>query len=156
MIGDAVDVLDVTSSASLKHFYAAVDKVVRIAVNQRVASFDIAFAAGLFAKTDYLVKQLDINKDVAKDFNEVRDRIKHLDTVDDLGQLWSYDLKAMVCFISAIYDCAPIPDSIARLLPVASRHRERTKLMAKKMRVAVESVDGQTIHAVVESTSTLR
>lgn len=152
MIGDAVDVLDVTSSASLKHFYAAVDKVVRIAVNQRVASFDIAFAAGLFAKTDYLVKQLDINKDVAKDFNEVRDRIRHLDTVDDLGQLWSYDLKAMVCFISAIYDCAPIPDSIARLLPVASRHRERTKLMAKKMRVAVESVDGQTIHAVVEST----
>ena len=42
MIVDAVDGLDVSSTASLLSFYHSLDKVLRIAVTQRVGDFDIA------------------------------------------------------------------------------------------------------------------
>ncbi len=78
MIGDAVGGLDVSSAASLVSFYTTLDKVMRLAVNQRVEDFDIAFAAGLFSKTDYLAKQLRIDKTVAHLFNQSRDRIRRI------------------------------------------------------------------------------
>ena len=70
MIADAVDVLDVSSTASLLSFYHSLDKVLRIAVTQRVGDFDIAFAAGLFAKTDFLAKQLELDKNLRRRVNE--------------------------------------------------------------------------------------
>lgn len=159
MIGDAVGGLDVSSAASLRSFYATLDKVVRLAVTQRVGDFDIAFAVGLFAKTDYLVKQLGIDRSVARDFNETRDRMRRIDAnaqdfaqlAGELVKLWAYDLKAVVGFISAIYADSPIPDSLSRLFPLSPRQRGQRKLMATKMRVAVESVEGNVIRATVEA-----
>ena len=70
MIVDAVDGLDVSSTASLLSFYHSLDKVLRIAVTQRVGDFDIAFAAGLFAKTDFLSKQMELDKNIRRRINE--------------------------------------------------------------------------------------
>lgn len=159
MIGDAVDGIDVSSAASLRFFYASLDKVMRLAVTQRVEDYDIAFAAGLFAKTDYLVKQLRIDRTVARHFNESRDRIRRIDTSgkdsvtegEDLTKLWAYDLKAVAGFISAIYDDAPVPKNLSRHFPLSPIQREHRKLMATKMRVAVDRVEGNVIMATVES-----
>ena len=156
MIGDAVGGLDVSSTASLKSFYAALDKVMRLAVMQRVGDFDIAFAAGLFAKTDFLVKQLGIDRTVACNFNETRDRIRRIDNKDQgIGSLdkhWAYDMKAVTAFISAIYGNATVPDSLSRLFPLSPRKKAQNRLLATKMRVAVESVEGNVIKAMVEAT----
>lgn len=159
MIGDAVDGIDVSSAASPLSFYASLDKVMRLAVTQRVEDYDIAFAAGLFAKTDYLVKQLRIDKTVARHFNESRDRIRRINANgkegategEDLAKLWAYDLKAVAGFISAIYDDAPVPQSISRHFPLSPMQREQRKLMATKMRVAVDRVEGNLIRATVEA-----
>ena len=78
MIVDAVDGLDVSSTASLLSFYHSLDKVLRIAVTQRVGDFDIAFAAGLFAKTDFLSKQMELDKNIRRRINETRSRMRHL------------------------------------------------------------------------------
>lgn len=153
MINDAVDGLDVSSTASLQCFYACLDKVMHLAVSQRVGDFDIAFAAGLFAKTDYLSKQLGIDKTITRNFNETRDRIRHLDTkTDTLASMWAYDLKAVALFVSAIYGDAEVPESLSCRFPLAERPRGKQKLMAKKMRVVVEGVDGN-VMSVVEQAS---
>ena len=158
MIGDAVGGLDVSSAASLVSFYTTLDKVMRLAVNQRVEDFDIAFAAGLFSKTDYLAKQLRIDKTVAHLFNQSRDRIRRIGnkSVADLDREelllhWPHDLKAVACFISVIYGDSPIPASLSSRFPLSPLQRAKGKLMATKMRVAVERVEGDIIFAAAEA-----
>ena len=158
MIGDAVGGLDVSSAASLVSFYTTLDKVMRLAVNQRVEDFDIAFAAGLFSKTDYLAKQLRIDKTVAHLFNQSRDRIRRIGNkpVADLDREelllhWPHDLKAVACFISVIYGDSPIPASLSSRFPLSPLQRAKGKLMATKMRVAVERVEGDIIFAAAEA-----
>ena len=141
MIGDAVERLDTSSTASLRSFYASIDKVARLAVTQRVADYDIAFAAGTFAKADYLTKQLSIDRFVYRDFNEARNIIRHIDRyTDELQHLWAHDAKAVAMFVSAIYNGAEIPENLMRRFPVSPRRREQQKLLATKMRVAVVGV----------------
>ena len=152
MMGDAADELDVSSAASLQCFYARIDKVMQLAVSQRVASFNIAFAAGLFAKTDYLAKQLDIDATITRNFNVTRDRIRHLHLhAADLPRLWAFDLKAVALFVSAIHGGAAVPARLSSRFPLAEMPRSRQKLMAKKMRVVVERVGTDAIYVVVQA-----
>ena len=153
MIGDAVERLDTSSTASLRSFYASIDKVARLAVTQRVADYDIAFAAGTFAKADYLTKQLSIDRFVYRDFNEARNIIRHIDRyTDELQHLWAHDAKAVAMFVSAIYNGAEIPENLMRSFPVSPRRREQQKLLATKMRVAVVGVKDDVIVATLETT----
>lgn len=153
MIGDAVERLDTSSTASLRSFYASIDKVARLAVTQRVADYDIAFAAGTFAKADYLTKQLSIDRFVYRDFNEARNIIRHIDRyTDELQHLWAHDAKAVAMFVSAIYNGAEIPENLMRRFPVSPRRREQQKLLATKMRVAVVGVKDDVIVATLETT----
>ncbi|MGN0281181.1 MAG: AAA domain-containing protein [Prevotella sp.] len=152
MLGDAADDIDVSSAVSLRYFYDVLEKVMRLSVCQRVSKFHVVFAAGLFAKTDYLVKQLNIDGSIARDFNETRNRIRHIESAENLDRLWAYDLKATVRFISAIYDDATIPKRLTSLFPLAPLQRERRKILATKMRVAVVGVKDDIINATLEST----
>lgn len=153
MIADAVDVLDVSSTASLLSFYHSLDKVLRIAVTQRVGDFDIAFAAGLFAKTDFLAKQLELDKNLRRRVNEARSRMRHLlEETENLKMAWPHDMRAVAEFISAMYDHAVIPAKLTMLFPSTALPQTRQRLLATKIRVVATRVEGNRIMATLEST----
>ena len=153
MIVDAVDGLDVSSTASLLSFYHSLDKVLRIAVTQRVGDFDIAFAAGLFAKTDFLSKQMELDKNIRRRINETRSRMRHLlEEGENLKTAWPHDMRVVAEFISAVYDNADIPAKLTGLFPATQLPQNKQRLLATKIRVVATRVEGNRIIATLEST----
>lgn len=121
------------------------------AVDERLRDCRLSFA-GMFAKTDYLIKECGVDDALARQVNETRKRLFAKDLFQtperrkELEEALPYDLKNVCLFISAINGGAPVPEELARLFPADDRPVGWGAFDEKVLRVTVNSWDATTIH----------
>ena len=99
----------------------------------------------LFAQVDYLCKQLGLTPAQTHDLQDAR---RHTNAGVPVGSPdWSYDVKAVVRLISAVF-AVDIPSSLVPLLPAGEKQRERGHRINKDyVRCIVSRVDADVIQA---------
>lgn len=99
----------------------------------------------LFAQVDYLCKQLGLTPAQTHDLQDAR---HHTNAGVPVGSPdWSYDVKAVVRLISAVF-AVDIPSSLVPLLPAGEKQRERGHRINKDyVRCIVSRVDADVIQA---------
>lgn len=140
----------------IRHVYSLLNIAMHRAVDQRVAGSRIHFG-GLFAKTDYLVKEYHVDSSLAHALSNVRVRLKTLTTTDDatLQEYWKTDLEALARFICIIYD-EPLPQDLLTATGAGTGNIKGLNATAKKstkapyLRMVVERWDEHNIYGQTE------
>lgn len=126
-------------SGDVRRAYTALGNVFRRAADQKLRHNSIKFA-GLFAKTDYLIKENGITPPLSYYINDTRVRLRrqHERSESDLKQTFPYDLKNVCRFISAVYGGAPVPAELSAMLPASDLSRDSGELLGDCIRVVAD------------------
>jgi Superfamily I DNA and RNA helicases and helicase subunits len=103
---------------------------------------------GPFAKTDYLLKEFEIDPATCKAVNDARVRFRTIDTLQDsvLKENYLYDFKALCLFISTVCSIQ-IPNDIINLFPASwPKPKNIASLIGKYMRIVVHDWDEDYIY----------
>lgn len=124
----------IPATLSIRNKYAILDRVLNNAVNQKIKGISLKFT-GLFSKIQYLIREYKIYENVKYQnlthaINDARVRLRKIDEKDDkeLEKTYLGDLKAICVFISCIYDCRQIPDSLSKQFPLLNRQNYKRRL----------------------------
>ena len=129
--------------------YRLLNKVFLKSLNEHTDFAGVRFG-GLFAKTDYLLKEHHAPRYLQRDVNDARVRLRGLRELsnDDLKQNFAYDWKAVCQFVSLLYG-VPVPSFLEARFP-ARRTRTRGELKAACIRLVVDRWDDSFIYADVD------
>lgn len=110
---------------------------------------------GPFAKTDYLLKEYQADKELRRIINNARIRFRNLSSLASLSskeknRYFLFDFEAMVRFVALLGEC-DIPDTLSQLFPKAHEKTGNGKIIAEYLRFIVENFDNQYIYASCES-----
>ena len=136
----------------VEQVYHAFERALRLAIDGKLQHNKIHFA-GMFAKIDYLIKELRITPVLTIDINAARNRIRNtaITSAEELHKAYRYDLRAIGEFIHELYPDTPIPAFLLRHFPedrlttVPSR-----RLMGNKLRLVVNAFDDKFIYGTAE------
>ncbi len=139
----------------VRHRYRLLKEVFCHAIEQCLADCHITFS-GLFAKTDYILKEYKIPADIARTIHDTRKVLfpsrKHgLRLTDgDLISSFPHDLKATCLLIKHTSGAQEIPRSLTEAFPATDRNTSWGKYGMDVMRVIVSSWDDSFIMATQE------
>lgn len=130
--------------------YAMLRDIFKRIVNQALSQTSINFI-GLFAKVDYLMKQLDVPTDTAQLIHNTRRMLNaiHATPENELTTSLPYDLNATTLLVELLSE-SMAPTSLTAYFPTTNRKRRWSKLDAKVLRCVVEQWDDQYIYATEE------
>ena len=136
----------------VEQVYHTFERALRLAIDGKLQHNKIHFA-GMFAKIDYLIKELRITPVLTIDINAARNRIRNtaITSAEELHKAYRYDLRAIGEFIHELYPDTPIPAFLLRHFPedrlttVPSR-----RLMGNKLRLVVNAFDDKFIYGTAE------
>ncbi|MGN1263795.1 MAG: DEAD/DEAH box helicase [Prevotella sp.] len=126
--------------------YVTLSGIFRRAVDTRLADCPLQFN-GLFAKTDYIAKNIIRDEKLARRVNATRRNLNELTVADDgtLSKTFFFDLRNVCLFIAAMFDDAAIPSALTALFPDGDADRNWHRIDNKCLRVVVDSLDGSYI-----------
>ena len=144
------------AKADIGRAYATVGAVFRRAADQRLLHSGIAFA-GMFAKVDHLLRECGVRPPLTYYINDTRVRLRRLNDLSDAARRrhFAHDLKNVCRFVSVVCGGAPVPASLAALLPRTDPAPEHGAALAECMRVAVAAVSGTTVTATTTHGATV-
>ena len=130
--------------------YAMLRDIFKRIVNQALSQTSINFI-GLFAKVDYLMKQLDVPTDTAQLIHNTRRMLNaiHTTSENELTTSLPYDLNATTLLVELLSE-SMAPTSLTAYFPTTNRKRRWSKLDANVLRCVVEQWDDQYIYATEE------
>lgn len=126
--------------------YRNFNRVFRQCLDQKINATRLNFS-GTFAKTDYLLKEYQASRNLSKNVNDTRNRLRKKDelSISELSDNCFYDLENLCRFISFIYK-VDIPDSLSSQFPrIAKKHKEK-KLLSEYTRVIIEKWDDKYVY----------
>ena len=134
--------------------YAMLRDVFRRVVNQALSQTSINFI-GLFAKVDYLMKQLDVPTSKAQLIHDTRRMLNAIHTTsgDELAAAFPYDVKATALLVELLSG-RTAPESLSAYFATTDRKRHWGKLDANVLRCIVNSWDDVYIYATEEQNAT--
>lgn len=135
-------------SLPLHTVYAELNVIMHRMVEQRIADSHINFG-GLFAKIDYLSKQYEVDKSVTMAVNDLRNRLRKLQSFsdDELRNALNVDVEALCKFIAKVYPGTVIPQALQALYPKTHQRVSVKRLETDCLRVIVDSWDDRYIYA---------
>lgn len=155
----------IPATLSIRNKYAILDRVLNNAVNQKIKGISLKFT-GLFSKIQYLIREYKIYENVKYQnlthaINDARVRLRKIDEKDDkeLEKTYLGDLKAICVFISCIYDCRQIPDSLSKQFPLLNRQNYKRRLNTAfgnaidNIRCVVNGWDSSYLYVTIEQNS---
>ena len=140
------------SEMPVRHRYRLLREVFYHAVEQCLTDCRITFS-GIFAKTDYILKEHGMPSDVARTIHDTRKILfpsrKHDMnlTEEELRDSFPYDLKGTCLLVKYTSNVQDIPEALTRLFPVTDRNTRWEKYGTEVMRVVVSTWDDKTITA---------
>ena len=140
------------SEMPIIHRYRLLREVFYHAVEQCLTDCRITFS-GLFAKTDYILKEHNIPSDVARTIHDTRRILfpsrKHdmKLTEEELKDSFPYDLKGTSLLVKYIFDLQNIPEALTRFFPKSDRNTRWEKYGTEVVRVVVTRWDDKIITA---------
>ena len=139
-----------TGSFAIHAKYAMLRDIFKRIVNQALSQTSINFI-GLFAKVDYLMKQLDVPTDTAQLIHNTRRMLNaiHTTSENELTTSLPHDLNATTLLVELLSE-SMAPTSLTAYFPTTNRKRRWSKLDAKVLRCVVEHWDDQYIYATEE------
>lgn len=139
-----------TGSFAIHAKYAMLRDIFKRIVNQALSQTSINFI-GLFAKVDYLMKQLDVPTDTAQLIHNTRRMLNaiHTTSENELTTSLPYDLNVTTLLVELLSE-SMAPTSLTAYFPTTNRKRRWSKLDAKVLRCVVEHWDDQYIYATEE------
>lgn len=139
----------------IRHRYRLLKEVYYHAVEQCLMDCRINFV-GLFAKTDYIMKEYHVPAPVARLIHDTRKILfperkhgLHL-TEEELERSFPHDLKAVSLLVKYISNVSEIPERLTKAFPFADRSTRWEKYETNVVRVITESWDDHTIIATRE------
>ena len=134
--------------------YAMLRDVFRRVVNQALSQTSINFI-GLFAKVDYLMKQLDVPTSKVQLIHDTRRMLNAIHTTsgDELAAAFPYDVKATALLVELLSG-RTAPESLSAYFATTDRKRRWGKLDANVLRCIVNSWDDVYIYATEEQNAT--
>ena len=122
--------------------YVTLSGIFRRAVDSRLADCPMLFN-GLFAKTDYIAKNIIRDEKLARRVNTTRRRLNELTTADDatLAKTFFFDLRNVCLFIAAMFDDTAVPETLIALFPDGDDDGAWHRADRKCLRVVAESWD---------------
>lgn len=134
--------------------YAMLRDIFKRIVNQALSQTSINFI-GLFAKVDYLMKQLDVPTSKAQLIHDTRRMLNAIHTTsgDELAAAFPYDVKATALLVELLSG-RTAPESLSAYFATTDRKRRWGKLDANVLRCIVNSWDDVYIYATEEQNAT--
>ena len=133
--------------------YQAMNKTFRKCLNQKINQDHISFG-GDFAKTDYLLKELDAPSRLVKSTNDTRVRLRNRAKLPAsvLQRFCLYDLKNLCQFIAFVYQ-TDIPTRLVALFPTEKTPSFTPALIGDCMRGIVEQWDDEFVYVQTEEST---
>lgn len=144
---------EMRASLALPHVreaYRVYSRILRLATDQKT-DFDTLHLGSLFAKLDYLSRQYHLTRDLVRNINDTRVRLRRLLALDDeeLALSRLHDLKAICQLISVLYGEA-VPTDLVRIFPADSRPVADKSVVADSMRLYVTRHEGSYLYGTCE------
>lgn len=123
------ELANIPASLPIKKKYATLQRVLGNAVNLSIEGTSLKFT-GLFSKMQYLARERKMHKSVVLAANDLRTRLRNLETLTDeeLDATYPADLKALCKFIACLYEDATIPEALARRFPTETEKQYRQRI----------------------------
>ena len=130
--------------------YTIFNRVFHRCLDQKAATTQLNLV-GTFAKTDYLLKELQAGPALTHDVNDLRTRLRKRTQLadDELQRQHLYDLKTLCRFVALVFS-TPVPPSLLSRFPAERRQQPARLLVSDCMRVIVERWDDEYVYAQVE------
>ena len=127
--------------------YSVYNRVFQKSIDQKISTTRLNFS-GTFAKTDYLLKEYQASRQLARAVNDTRVRLRKSQelSAEEFKQNYLYDLKHLCSFIAHIYG-VNVPESLSRVFPKTDREIHWRELKSECLRVIVDSWDEVFIYA---------
>ena len=124
-----------------RRVYVALNAVFKRAITDKTRHTSINFS-GTFAKTDYLLKEYGAGKQIVRNTNDTRGRLRQSHELDEqeLEQMYLQDLRSICEFIHLLYK-TPIPTSLKERFPRERIRKPHHRLVSEYTRVIVDSCD---------------
>ena len=131
--------------------YSVLNQVFKRCLMQKTSGTRINFS-GVFAKTDYLLKEYGASKKLVRATNDTRTRLRkqHEMTDDDLKRFCLYDVKNLCQFIAFVYQ-TDIPTRLISLFPTEKVPSYTPALVGECVRAIVERWDDDYVYVRTEA-----
>lgn len=145
----------VAADLPLRQKYSSLAALFRRIVEQGVAESPLHFT-GMFAKTDYLVKEHDIPANVARLIHDTRHVLRAAPDTDEaeLERSLTHDVKALALLVYHVNGAAKIPVWLSRLFPKADRLKKWRSFREDCLRCVVTEWDDDYIYVKEEREGT--
>ena len=133
--------------------YQVYNHVFQQCLNHSTASA-MVHLCGAFAKTDYLLQELQAPTHLARNINDTRVRLRkyHKLTEGELERHHLVDLRNLSTFIAFLYS-TKIPDTLVGLFPAEKPHDHSPQLFGECMRIIIDTWDDQYVYGQPEDSS---
>ncbi len=142
---------DTAGDGDVRHCYHLLNIALHRSVEQKLIGSKIHFG-GLFAKTDYLAKEYDVDKSVMLVLGQLRQRLREIAVTptDVLQDEWAQSVEALALYINKVYGGEEIPDALRTVFPKRHKRIRRKRLIGDVMRMLVERWDDKFIHGTTD------
>ena len=133
--------------------YQVYNHVFQQCLNHSTASA-MVHLCGAFAKTDYLLQELQAPNHLARNINDTRVRLRkyHKLTEGELERHHLVDLRNLSTFIAFLYS-TKIPDTLVGLFPAEKPLDHSPQLFGECMRIIIDTWDDQYVYGQPEDSS---
>lgn len=149
---DQLSAVTAASDSSRSACYRSMSKLFSRLIND--ASADAAvLLSGPFAKTDYLLRKHQADKQLRQDVNDARIRFAKGDILgyDVMRRFFYYDVAALARFIALIFDC-DVPGDLKKVFPQGRPRRSSRRLTHQYLRVLVSDFTNERIFGFASDT----
>ena len=142
---------DTAGDGDVRHCYHLLNIALHRSVEQKLIGSKIHFG-GLFAKTDYLAKEHDVDKSVMLVLGQLRQRLREIAVTptDVLQDEWAQSVEALALYIYKVYGGEDIPEALRSVFPKRHKRIRRKRLLGDVMRMLVEQWDDKFIHGTTD------
>lgn len=133
--------------ADLLTLYRRLAKLFNRLINGATAHLTLLLS-GTYAKTDYLLKNREANKDMRLMINDARSRFSSLTTLghQDMSRFAYADVEALTRFTALVFNC-DTPQGLRRYFPQTRPKRNPGRLTHEYLRVIVSDFSSRSIFA---------
>jgi len=143
-----------TAESDVRDKYQVMSRVYTLTLNQ-ATTFNGLRLAGLFAKTDYILKTNHTPLALQRAINDARIRLKHFSQTPhpELEECCPYDLNAVCQLIELTFKTRP-PLTLSILFPQKLRTVRKDKIVAQQLRMVVNRWDEDFVYGSIDETET--
>ncbi len=145
--------LALTQLPDIQKTYAAFNKIFKHVLNENTKDTK-ATLGGTFAKTDYLLKEHSAGRQLIRNTNDTRSRLRHMADLSekDLTEYCMTDLRNLCEFVAFIYNTS-IPASLKARFTKRTKQTASPTLIKEYMRVVVQTWDENYVYCKWEEST---